>query len=87
MLEFSNKRSMGSANDLQTDEYDEDGKKGKKPKVSYVPEDSQVYELSVSGSGFAAVGNEDRALDVIGFLCNDELFVELPDDFESSYTQ
>ena len=86
MLEFSNKRSMGSANDLQTDEYDEDGKKGKKPKVSYVPEDSQVYELSVSGSGFAAVGNEDRALDVIGFLCNDELFVELPDDFESSYT-
>jgi len=54
--------------------------------IAYVPEDSERYELSVSGSGFAAVGNEDRALDIIGFLCNDDLFVELPDDFESSYT-
>eukprot|EP01084_Bolivina_argentea_P083243 150741_1 len=54
--------------------------------TTFVAEDSEMYELSVPGSsGFAVVGNEDMALDVIGFLCNDELFVDLPDDFESSY--
>eukprot|EP00483_Globobulimina_turgida_P000426 UN00426 len=54
--------------------------------INYVREDS-MSEVSISGSsGFAVVANDDRALDVIGFLCNDDLFVELPDDFESSYT-
>lgn len=64
------------------------GQNGKADFAHYVPEDSEMYdrELSVSGSGFAACVNDDRALDVIGFLCNDELFVDLPDDFESSYT-
>ena len=65
MLEFQHKKSLDR--DDPNGEYDKDGK-AKNIKVSYVPEDSQIYELSVSGSGFAAVGNEDRALDVIGFF-------------------
>merc|ERR1739844_233484 len=56
----------------------EDGDLDSKDGSQYLDE-SSMYESSVSGSGFyAAVGHEDRALDIIGFLGSD-LFVDDPD--------
>ena len=62
---------------------DRDGDLVDSKDTSQYVEESSMYESSVSGSGFyAAVGHEDRALDIIGFLGSD-LFVDDPDDEEN----
>jgi len=81
MLEFS--MADSSMNQNGTANNSEVGYPTSPKKMSYVREDSEV-ELSVSGS--SGFGPQDRALDLIGFLYNDDLFVDLPDDFDVSFT-
>eukprot|EP01083_Nonionella_stella_P081841 225679_1 len=55
--------------------------KNDKENAQIVPDlNTQSSTTSTNSSGFDDLINDDRQLDIIGFLCNDDLFIQLPDD-------